>query len=99
MLNNQRNRKAQFSSAIVIHYPHKEMRFFVGTTTGKITKEISKGPYGFGYDPIFFCDELQQNFADVDINDKNKVSHRGKAAEKLLQCLLDKKLITKIKKR
>ena len=99
MLANQRNRKAQFSCAIVIHYPHKEMRFFVGTTTGKITKEISKGPYGFGYDPIFFSDELQMNFADIDIKEKNIVSHRGKAAEKLLQCLLDKKLITKIKKK
>lgn len=99
MLAEQRNRKAQYSCAIVIHYPHKEMRFFVGTTTGKITKEISNGPYGFGYDPIFYSDELQKNFADVDIVEKNKVSHRGKAAEKLLQCLLDKKLISKKKKR
>jgi XTP/dITP diphosphohydrolase len=99
MLSNQRNRKAQYTCAIVIHYPHKEMRFFVGTTTGKITRNIGNGPYGFGYDPIFFSDELQKNFADVDIAEKNKVSHRGKAAQKLLQCLLEKKLITKVRKR
>jgi XTP/dITP diphosphohydrolase len=94
-----KSRKAQFTCALVIHYPHKEMRFFVGTTTGKITKEVGESTQGFGYDPIFFSDELNKTFGAASIEEKNKVSHRGRAAEKLLQCLIDKKLITKIKKR
>jgi XTP/dITP diphosphohydrolase len=98
LLEGQKNRKAQYTCALVIHYPHKEMRFFVGTTTGKIAKEVDSGPNGFGYDPIFFSDDLQKNFSYASIEEKNSISHRGRAAEKLLQCLLDKKLITKVKK-
>ncbi len=94
-----RNRKAQFTSAFVILYPHKEMRFFVGTTIGKITREIDSFQNGFGYDPIFFSDELMKTFSQATIEEKNKVSHRGRASAKLLQCLLDKHLITKIKAR
>ncbi len=94
-----KNRKAQFTSAFVILYPHKEMRFFVGTTIGKITREIDTSQNGFGYDPIFYSDELLKTFSQATIEEKNKVSHRGKASAKLLQCLLDKKLITKIKAR
>jgi XTP/dITP diphosphohydrolase len=94
-----KNRKAQFTSAFVILYPHQEMRFFVGTTIGKITREIDSSKNGFGYDPIFYSDELLKTFSQATIEEKNRVSHRGKASAKLLQCLLDKRLITKIKTR
>lgn len=94
-----KNRKAQFTSAFVILYPHQEMRFFVGTTIGKITREIDSSKNGFGYDSIFYSDELLKTFSQATIEEKNKVSHRGKASAKLLQCLLDKRLITKIKTR
>lgn len=99
LMDMHKNRRAQYSCAIVIHYPHKEMRFFVGTTSGKITKAIEPGPHGFGYDPIFFSDDLAKTFSQVTLQEKNTISHRGRACEKLLQCLLDKKLITKVKKR
>jgi XTP/dITP diphosphohydrolase len=75
------------------------MRFFIGTTIGKISKQAQPGDHGFGYDPIFYSDDLGKNFSVANIEEKNSVSHRGKASEKLLQCLLDKKLITKIKRR
>ncbi|MGA0876052.1 MAG: RdgB/HAM1 family non-canonical purine NTP pyrophosphatase [Bacilli bacterium] len=94
-----KNRKAQFSTAFVILYPHQEMRFFVGTTIGKITREVNPQTHGFGYDPIFFSDELGKTFSEATIEEKNQVSHRGKAAAKLLECLLNKRLITKVKKR
>ena len=94
-----KNRKAQFSTAFVILYPHQEMRFFVGTTIGKITREVNLQTHGFGYDPIFFSDELGKTFSEATIEEKNQVSHRGKAAAKLLECLLNKRLITKVKKR
>jgi XTP/dITP diphosphohydrolase len=99
LMDTHRNRKAQFTSAFVILYPHKEMRFFIGTTIGKITREIQQGTQGFGYDPIFYSDELGKSFSSVNIEEKNSISHRGRASEKLLQCLLDKKLIMKIKRR
>jgi XTP/dITP diphosphohydrolase len=99
LMDAHRNRKAQFTSAFVILYPHKEMRFFIGTTIGKISREIQPGDQGFGYDPIFFSEELGKHFSVANIEEKNSVSHRGKASGKLLQCLLDKKLITKIKRR
>ncbi len=99
LMNIHKNRKAQFTSAMVILYPHKEMRFFVGTTIGKVTREIDSNKNGFGYDPIFFSDELSKTFSQATIEEKNTVSHRGRASAKLLQCLLDKRLITKIKSR
>jgi XTP/dITP diphosphohydrolase len=99
LMQEHRNRKAQFSCAVVILYPHQEMRFFVGTTIGKISRTISEGNHGFGYDPIFFSDELNKPFAEATLAEKNQVSHRGRAAAKLLQCLLDKRLITKVRKR
>lgn len=99
LMNVHKNRKAQFTSAMVILYPHKEMRFFVGTTIGKVTREIDSNKNGFGYDPIFFSDELSKTFSQATIAEKNTVSHRGRASAKLLQCLLDKRLITKIKSR
>lgn len=99
LMNIHKNRKAQFTSAMVILYPHKEMRFFVGTTIGKVTREIDSNKNGFGYDPIFFSDELSKTFSQATIAEKNTVSHRGRASAKLLQCLLDKRLITKIKSR
>ncbi|MFZ9781803.1 MAG: RdgB/HAM1 family non-canonical purine NTP pyrophosphatase [Bacilli bacterium] len=94
-----KNRKAQFSTAFVILYPHQEMRFFVGTTIGKITREVNPQTHVFGYDPIFFSDELGKTFSEATIEEKNQVSHRGKAAAKLLECLLNKRLITKVKRR
>jgi XTP/dITP diphosphohydrolase len=92
-------RKAQYTCALVIHYPSKEIRFFVGTTTGKITKSPILGPYGFGYDPLFLSDECRLTFSQMPLDEKNKISHRGRALEKLRTCLLEKKLITKIKRR
>jgi XTP/dITP diphosphohydrolase len=94
-----KNRKAQFTCAVVMLYPHQELRFFVGTAIGKITREISTGTSGFGYDPIFYSEDLKKTFADVSLQEKSLVSHRGKALEKLRQCLLDRKLITRVRKR
>ena len=42
------------------------------------------GDSGFGYDPIFICDELNKSYASLTKEEKNRVSHRGKALKKLL---------------
>ena len=99
MMEPHKLRKAQYTCALVIHYPHREIRFFVGTSTGKIAKEPMNGPYGFGYDPIFLSDHTGKPYSQLTLLEKNEISHRGRALEKLKICLLEKKLITKNKKR
>jgi XTP/dITP diphosphohydrolase len=97
MMKIHKNRKAQFSCAMVILYPDKETRFFIGATSGKISLDISSDQHGFGYDPIFYSDELKKSFAEATVDEKNRISHRGRAMNKIIQCLLDKGLIKKIK--
>jgi non-canonical purine NTP pyrophosphatase (RdgB/HAM1 family) len=97
MMKIHKNRKAQFSCAMVILYPDKETRFFIGATGGKIAQDISSSQQGFGYDPIFYSDEIKKTFAEATLEEKNEISHRGRAMKKIIQCLLDKDLIKKIK--
>jgi XTP/dITP diphosphohydrolase len=78
-------------------YPDKETRFFIGTSSGKIALDISTVQHGFGYDPIFYSDELKKTFAEATIDEKNRISHRGRAMNKIIQCLLEKGLIEKVK--
>jgi len=47
-----------------------------------------RGSGGFGYDPLFFSDELQRSFGDVDADTKHRVSHRGRAFRALIEVLL-----------
>ena len=60
--------------------------FFEGLISGKILKE-KRGTAGFGYDPIFKPDGHVETFAEMKINLKNKISHRGKAIKKLVEFL------------
>ncbi|MBQ8300640.1 MAG: non-canonical purine NTP pyrophosphatase, partial [Clostridia bacterium] len=57
-----------------------------GEVKGYITKE-PKGNNGFGYDPIFFSDELGKTFAEGSDDEKNSVSHRGRALKNLYEKL------------
>ena len=52
--------------------------------TGKIIKE-RRGKEGFGYDPVFIPDGKSVTFAEMDLNEKNMISHRARAFEKLKQ--------------
>lgn len=79
------NRKARFRTVISLILNGKEI-FFEGIVNGNIRHEIS-GSKGFGYDPIFEPDGYNITFAEMDINEKNKISHRGIAMEKLLDFL------------
>lgn len=98
MMKIHKNRKAQFSCAMVIIYPDRETRFFIGTASGKIADDIAPGNNGFGYDPIFYSDEIKKTFAEATDEEKNAISHRGKAMQKLIVCLVNKGLIKKVKK-
>jgi len=84
-LKNHDNRKAQFRTVIALIYDRNEY-FFEGIIKGKIIRE-AKGNNGFGYDPIFQPENYFLSFAQLDKEEKNKISHRAKAFRKLINFL------------
>lgn len=80
--------KAHFTTAIALYFkPHDRIYTFEGSVFGKISKEI-RGNQGFGFDPIFIPDDLQnKTFAELTPTEKNEFSHRGKAMHKLIEFL------------
>lgn len=84
-LKDKTNRKARFRTSISLILDGKEY-FFEGKVNGVITKK-KKGVDGFGYDPIFLPDGYDQTFAEMDIDLKNRISHRGLAVKKLIAFL------------
>ncbi len=83
------DRTARFVSAITLYYPNGECLTTEGKVEGSI-KESASGTNGFGYDPLFYCDELKAGFGEASSENKNKVSHRGRALEQL-KILLENK--------
>lgn len=79
------NRKARFRTVISLIIDGKE-HLFEGIVEGTITEERS-GSDGFGYDPIFKPLGYDITFAEMSMEEKNKISHRGRAMEKLLEFL------------
>ena len=84
-LNNKINRKAQFRTVIALILNEKEF-LFEGIVKGHIINE-KKGNDGFGYDPIFIPEGYNETFAEMTINEKNKISHRAIAINKLADFL------------
>ncbi len=80
-LKNAENRRARFVTVISLIWNGTEY-FFQGTVSGHIRHERS-GNGGFGYDPIFEPDGFNRTFAEMSIGDKNKLSHRAQAVERL----------------
>jgi XTP/dITP diphosphohydrolase len=79
------NRKAKFRTVITLILDGKEYQF-EGIVEGKITK-TKHGIEGFGYDPIFRPNGYKETFAEINLNLKNKISHRGLAVKKLIKFL------------
>ena len=84
-LENSKDRKAQFKTVIAL-YLSNTLEVFTGICEGEITKS-KKGNSGFGYDPIFKPLGYNQTFAEMDLELKNKISHRGKAVSLLINFL------------
>jgi XTP/dITP diphosphohydrolase len=84
-LKGQTNRKAQFKTVIALIIDGKET-LFEGIAKGHIT-EAKSGGKGFGYDPIFIPEGYDISFAEMSAEEKNKISHRGKAVKLLLNHL------------
>jgi XTP/dITP diphosphohydrolase len=74
------NRSAYFISSVVLCYPNGEYKSYEGRVYGEIHNKMV-GTEGFGYDSIFYYIPFHKTFAEVSLEDKNKVSHRAKALD------------------
>ena len=81
-LSGKADRSASFVCTIACVYPDNidGGEIFVGKTDGVIIDEY-RGKGGFGYDPIFYVEEMKKTFAEMSGDEKNAISHRGKAIE------------------
>ncbi|MDP4601205.1 MAG: non-canonical purine NTP diphosphatase [Polaribacter sp.] len=84
-MTNFSDRSAQFRTVICLNLDGNQY-FFEGICKGSILTE-KQGIEGFGYDPIFQPEGFQQSFAEMNSEEKNKISHRGLAIEKLVAFL------------
>ena len=81
----QENRKARFRTVVCL-IVNGQKHFFEGVVEGSILTE-KHGTEGFGYDPIFQPDDSGVPFAEMDMESKNRISHRGRAMAKLIEYL------------
>ena len=85
-LDGQRNRKADFRTVICLIENGREC-YFEGRVDGQILSERHTNGEGFGYDPIFMPDRFAVSFAEMPLDVKNSISHRGLAVAKLKEYL------------
>lgn len=84
-LQNETNRFAHFKTVISLVVDGEEIQF-EGVVEGTILKE-KRGGKGFGYDPIFLPNGSDRSFAEMDVHEKNEISHRALAVKKLVAYL------------
>lgn len=77
-LDSATDRSAQFRTVIALSDPSGECRCVEGACRGVITEE-ARGDAGFGYDPLFQPGGYHVTFAEMDVDEKNRISHRGRA--------------------
>lgn len=84
-LKDKSDRSAQFRAVIALNL-NGEQHLFTGIAKGNIILE-KKGNHGFGYDPVFQPDTYSETFAELSSEIKNKISHRAKATQQLIDFL------------
>ena len=89
-LQNEQNRNAHFATVIAIVYPNGDFITAKGRVEGEILRE-ERGNEGFGYDSLFYSYELKKTFAEASQEEKNSVSHRGRALRAMLEKLQNEK--------
>jgi XTP/dITP diphosphohydrolase len=82
-LKDKLNRKANFKTVIALNLNGKQ-NLFTGIINGKIIEE-KIGTNGFGYDPIFVADGYEKTFAELTMEEKSTISHRGIAVKQLIE--------------
>jgi XTP/dITP diphosphohydrolase len=83
------NRNARFRTVITLFEKDGAVKQFEGIVTGKIVFQ-KRGAGGFGYDPIFQPDGFSKTLAEMTMEEKNKISHRARAMNKLVDYLRSK---------
>ena len=84
----EEHRDAKFVSCIAVAFPNGDVLITRGECAGKLTYE-PRGENGFGYDPIFFMERFGKTLAEVSAEEKNSVSHRGRALRAMKERLAD----------
>lgn len=84
-LKDNADRSAQFQTVICLNLNGQQF-FFEGICKGRILN-TQTGEQGFGYDPIFQCDGFDKSFAEMSMDEKSSISHRGRAIQKLITFL------------
>ncbi len=84
-LKNKNDRSARFRTVIALIYNGEE-HLFEGIVNGKIATE-KRGTEGFGYDPVFSPEDTGRTFAELGVEVKNRISHRARAVQKLVDFL------------
>jgi XTP/dITP diphosphohydrolase len=82
----EKERTAQFRCVIAIATPEGKVEFRSGICRGLIAT-APRGRHGFGYDPVFYIPELGKTMAELTLEEKNRVSHRARAAAKAREVL------------
>jgi XTP/dITP diphosphohydrolase len=82
MMQGMASRRAVFECVIVIAVPRGPALVYEGRCEGEIAHEV-RGTNGFGYDPVFYYPAMKKTFGEMPEEEKNRVSHRGKAMAKL----------------
>ena len=85
-MQNQVDRSARFISVVCLVLGENDVHCFEGVMEGSIDIE-AKGSNGFGYDPIFLPENHHLTYAEMDLNTKNTLSHRGQAFRKVIAYL------------
>ena len=85
----EEKRTARFACAIAAYFPHGEIVTTYDTIEGRIGYE-ERGNNGFGYDPIFYVPQFNCSTAELSMEQKNAISHRGKALAKMKEIIKEK---------
>lgn len=79
---------AKFRATVAIASPGRGVQLVEGICPGQIIPE-ERGTGGFGYDPIFLLDELDKTMAELEMEEKNRLSHRGQAVRGAIPILIE----------
>lgn len=85
------DRRARFRTVFTLRTVHETLQF-EGIVEGQITREKA-GEFGFGYDPVFIPEDKSLTFAQMTMEDKNKISHRARALSKLVAYLTSQNML------
>ncbi len=79
-------RGATFRTVMVVAEPGGREDWVAGSVRGEISRQF-RGSLGFGYDPVFYLPEIRKTFAEMQLSEKNRFSHRGQALSRVIPLL------------